>query len=258
MEDDPRMNRQPIDLGFILRQFPRFEFSMDDFEHRLRVQKFVYLLEAFDVYLGYEYSWYLRGPYCSTLAAAGFALDGFYGRIPASPCMRFSKPSVNERFGRFKEFISGHETDTDFLEMAASIHFLEKGGGLSRDQIFERVLNKRLPGFAEPECRKVQEYLEQWKLIRGVGNEASGREPWCAYGDKPGEEWFAEAPAVPESMDLRPIDKGIYHMLLDSKEGNEKIVLVGKDIFRPDQRRPLVDEITVEDKRLLGDLIERG
>ena len=252
------MNRQPIDLGFVLRQFPRFEFSMDSFEHRLRVQKFVYLLEAFDVYLGYEYSWYLRGPYCSTLAAAGFALDGFYGRIPKSPRMHFSKPSVHERFGQFKEFISGREADTDFLEMAASFHFLEKGGSLSRDQIFERVLNKRRPSFAEPECRRVQKYLEDWKLIRGAGNETSGPEPWCTYGDKPGEEWFVEAPAVPESMDLRPVDKGIYHMLLDSKEGDEKIVLVGKDVFRPNQRRPLVDEITVEDKRLLVDLIERG
>ena len=231
---------------------------MASFEHRLRVQKFVYLLEAFDVYLGYEYSWYLRGPYCSTLAAAGFALDGFYARIPENPRMHFSKSSVHDRFEEFKKFIRDRETDTDFLEMAASFHFLEKGGSLSRGQIFERVLNKRHPGFAESECRKVQEYLEQWNLIRGAGNEASELESRCVYGDTPGNAWFAEAPAIPESMDLRPFDKGLYHMLLDSKEGNEKIVLVGRDVFRPDQRRPLVDEITVEDKRLLVDLIERG
>lgn len=252
------MNRQPIDLGFILQQFPRFEFSMASFEDRLRVQKFVYLLESFDVYLGYEYSWYLRGPYCLTLAASGFALDGFYARIPENPNMHFSKPSVHERFEGFKRFVSGREADIDFLEMAASLHFLEKSGGLPRAQIFERVLNKRRPRFTESGYREVQGCLEQWKLIGGSGNEASKPESWCAYGDKPGEEWFAEAPAVPESMDLRPFDKGLYHMLLDSKEGNEKIVLVGRDVFRPDQRRPLVDEITVEDKRLLVDLIERG
>ena len=59
-------------------------------------------------------------------------------------------------------------------------------------------------------------------------------------------------------MDLRPFDNGFYHMLLDSKEGGEKIVLVGRDVFRPDERRPPIDEITVEDKRLLVDLIQRG
>ena len=76
------MNRQPIDLGYVLRQFPQFEFSMRYFDHRLRAQKFVYLLQAFNVYMGYDYSWYLRGPYCSNLAASGLALDGFYGDIP--------------------------------------------------------------------------------------------------------------------------------------------------------------------------------
>ena len=59
-------------------------------------------------------------------------------------------------------------------------------------------------------------------------------------------------------MDYRPIDKGIYHMLLDSKEGNEKIVLVGRNVFRPDQPRPPIDEISVDDKRLLVELIQRG
>ena len=231
---------------------------MAGFEDRLRVQKFVYLLESFDVYLGYEYSWYLRGPYCSTLAASGFALDGFYSRIPENPRMYFLKPSAHERFEEFKKFIGGRETDANFLELAASLHFLEKGGGLSRAQIFGRVLNKRRPRFTESECSKVQGYLEQWNLIGGPGGEVSRPESRCAYGDKPGEEWFVEAPGIPESMDLRPFDKGIYHMLLDSKEGNEKIVLVGRNVFRPDQRRPLVDEITVEDKRLLVDLIERG
>lgn len=252
------MNRQPIDLGFILRQFPGFDFSMTGFDSRLRVQKFVYLLQAFDVYLGYEYSWYLRGPYCSTLAASGFALTGFYGDIPEGSRMRFVSPGANERFERFKGFISGREADTDFLEMAASFHFLEKGGNLPRDQIFQRVLNKR-PNFSEAECRRVQSHLEDWGVIPGRDPPASGPGPGCAYGDAPCEEGsFAPASDIPDSMDCRPFDKGLYHMLLDSKEGNEKIVLVGRNVFRPDQRRPPVDEISVDDKRLLVDLIQRG
>ena len=250
------MQRQVIDLGFILRQFPAMEFSTDTFDGRLRLQKFIYLLQAFDVYLGYEYSWYLRGPYCSTLAAAGFALDGFYGAIPEGARMRFVSPRTNGRFERFKEFIGGHESDTDFLEMAASFHFLERGGNLSRDQIFQRVLNKR-PNFSEDECRRVQAYLEK-NVIGGAGAPASGAEGECAYGDAPCEGWFAPALEIPVSMDYRPFDKGLYHMLLDSKEGNEKIVLVGRNVFRPDERRPPIDEISVDDKCLLVDLIQRG
>ena len=257
------MNRQPVDLGFVLRQFPRFDFGMGTFDHRLRVQKFVYLLQSFDVYLGYEYSWYLRGPYCSTLAAAGFALAEFYGDIPASSNMSFSSSAVHGRFERFGEFIGGYEDDTDFLEMAASFHFLEKGGGLSRDGIFERVCNKR-HNFTEARCSEVRSYLEEWGLVGKPGTEPPAPAPApapdaeCGYGEEPCKGWFAQAPEVPDAMDLRPFDKGLYHMLLDSKEGGEKIVLVGKDVFRQDQRRPPIDEITVEDKRLLVDLLQRG
>ena len=251
------MNRQPIDLGFVLRQFPKFDFSMEDFNGRLRVQKFVYLLQAFDVYLGYDYSWYLRGPYCSTLAAAGFALAGFYGSIPEGSRMRFVSPRTNGRFEEFKEFISGREADAGFLEMAASFHFLERGGNLPRDQILQKVLSKR-PNFSEDECGRVLSHLESWKVVKGGSAPAPGPDAKCAYGDAPCEGWFVPARKIPDSMDYRPIDKGIYHMMLDSKEGNEKIVLVGRNVFRPDQLRPPIDEISVGDKRLLVELIQRG
>ena len=259
-EGGPGVNRQPVDLGFVLKQFPRLEFGMHTFEHRLRLQKFVYLLQAFDVYLGYDYSWYLRGPYCSNLAASGFALAEFYGDIPGGSRMSFSSSAVHGRFEKFVEFIAGREADTDFLEMAASFHFLEKGGGLSRDEIFEKVRNKRKPSFTESRCREVRSNLEEWDLVGrpGAGPPSPAPGAGRGYGEEPCWGWFAQAAEVPDAMDFRPFDKGLYHMLLDSKEGGEKIVLVGKDVFRPDQRRPPIDEITVEDKRLLVDLLQRG
>lgn len=95
-------------------------------------------------------------------------------------------------------------------------------------------------------------------VIGGAGAPASGAEGECAYGDAPCEGWFAPALEIPEPMDSRPFDKGLYHMLLDSREGGEKIVLVGRNVFRPGEWRPPVDEISVDDKRLLVDLIQRG
>ena len=249
------MNRQPVDLGFVLRQFPHLEFGMHTFEHRLRLQKFVYLLQAFDVYLGYDYSWYLRGPYCSTLAASGFALTGFYDDIPAGAAMRFSTPSVHARFKRFKEFIDGREGDNAFLEMAASLHFLEGKGGLGREEALERVAKKR-PEFTKEGSEEVRRSLEKAGFFSGRG--APAPEAECAYGESADCESFVEVPALPDDMDLRPYDKGFYHMLLDSKTAGEKIVVVGRDIFRPDQRRPHIDEITVDDTALLVRLIQGG
>lgn len=38
-------DRQTIDLGVVLKSFPEFRFSMETTEDRLRLQRFVYLLQ---------------------------------------------------------------------------------------------------------------------------------------------------------------------------------------------------------------------
>ena len=251
------MNRQSIDLGFVIRQFPDLEFGMRTFDHRLRIQKFVYLLQSFDVYLGYDYSWYLRGPYCSTLAASGFSLAGFYEDIPRRAGMHFLSTLVQDRFDRFKKFIKGRENDNAFLEMAASFHFLEGEGDLGREEVLDKVVRKR-PEFTEEQCVKVRSYLEKWGLVgNGAGRPAGGAGMGRSCGASTSCEAFVEVPALPEGLDQRPYDKGFYHMLLDSKEAGEKLVMAGRDIFRPGQIHPHVDEIAVDDMALLVHLIRR-
>ena len=159
------LNRQAADLGYILRQFPDLDFGMGDFEHRLRVQKFVYLLQSFDIYLGYDYSWYLRGPYCTQLATVGHALSRSYGDIPYDEAMVFSNPDVQERFEAFKEFIKGRENDNDFLEIAASMHILHKTSGLPRAGIVEKVAAKQ-DRFTADECNRIWGVMEEWELIK--------------------------------------------------------------------------------------------
>ena len=158
------VNRQAIDLGYVMRQFPRLDFGMGDFDHRLRVQKFVYLLQAFDIYLGYDYSWYLRGPYCTQLATTAYALSHSYDVIPRDQKMAFTNPDVQERFERFKEFIKGRESDNDFLEIAASEHMLRKTTEMPRADIIARVRAKR-DHFTVAMCEDAWEDLERWNLI---------------------------------------------------------------------------------------------
>ena len=156
------MDRLAIDLGHILRQFPDLDFSMSDFEHRLRIQKFVYLMQAFDVYLGYDYSWYLHGPYCTRLATVGYALTSIYDMVPYDKDMVFVNPAVQERFGRFKKFIKRRENDSDFLEIAASLHILHKACGMARADAVEKVASKR-DRFKGDRCNRV------WEEMAGCG-----------------------------------------------------------------------------------------
>ena len=153
------MQRQIIDLGFIIRQFPAIDFSMDTFADRLRLQKFIYLLQAFDIYLGYDYSWYLRGPYCSNLAACAFALREIYDKVPDMKVV-FSDNMVQRRFEDFRRFIKGRENDNDFLEIAASLHFLSKTTSQTSTEIIDTVVAKQ-PRFTEPQCREIYNLIKE-------------------------------------------------------------------------------------------------
>ena len=157
------MNRPTVDLGMILRQAPEFEFDMDTFDGRLRLQKFIYLLQAHDIYLGYDFSWYLRGPYCTGLATCGFALRDIYHDIPESVKVKFADAKDQLNFEKFLEFVKGKETDASYLEVAASIHILQKTG-MPESGIVNRVMAKSA-SFTKEMCEQIWDDLIKCKLL---------------------------------------------------------------------------------------------
>ena len=161
--DMSMVDRQIIELGTVLRQFPSFEFSMEGFNARLRLQKFIYLLQSFDVFLGYNYNWYIRGPYCSTLATCGFGLQDVYDQIPEGAVMEFADPTIQGRFSRFRKFIQGRETNTDWLEIAASIHMLNRLD-YDRDCVIQQVVAKQAR-FTREQVEREWAELERWELL---------------------------------------------------------------------------------------------
>ena len=133
------MNRESVELGFILKQIKNYDFSMDEFDDRLKLQKTIYLLQSYGVYLGYDFSWYLYGPYCSLLARAGFDLCEIYDLIPDD--VKFTDRKDKDNFTKFLNFINSK--DVYELEVAASLHYLKTGGKNYTDQhIIEKVVKK--------------------------------------------------------------------------------------------------------------------
>ena len=64
-------------LGGLLQRFGSFNFNR--WEHRLITQKLIYLIQnVLGEKLGYNFHWYLRGPYTSLLADDFSKLNSFY------------------------------------------------------------------------------------------------------------------------------------------------------------------------------------
>ncbi len=98
--------------------------DIKDFNDRLKLQKYIYLLQEFRVDLGFRFRYYIRGPYSPDLADAGYRLDYMKkeGLLDSEPV----KVMVDngDRVEEFKRFICGYRDNPKMLELLATIHFL--------------------------------------------------------------------------------------------------------------------------------------
>ena len=96
-------------LGGIVKRV-NYKFSMETFQDRLKLQKHIYLLKAFGLDLGYNYNWYLFGPYSPTLTKDGFEL---VKDTSSSEEVKFQKPENEKRFMEYLKFVDTKKDDAN-------------------------------------------------------------------------------------------------------------------------------------------------
>lgn len=154
------MSPDAFALGLVLKNLDNFD--MATFRGRLILQKTVYLMQAFGLYLGYEFGWYLHGPYCTTLTKHGFELRHVYRRVPHGS---FDDKTEQDRFSSFLRFMKGKKGDADRLEILASIHFLKKlHPRMHKSNILQKVQNKQ-SYFTKAQCTDAWRELQKAGLI---------------------------------------------------------------------------------------------
>ena len=162
------INNRVVDLGFILHQFPNFNFNVNSSKGRLGLQRFVYLLQSFDIYLGYDFAWYSKnGPYDVTLSAVGFALDTIYHKIPDKEYVKFHQDEKQENFERFKEFMLEHAGDDKYIEVVSLIHFWDyitpiKDVDRDMHDIIDKVSIDTKQD--KDKCMKIFQEMRRWNL----------------------------------------------------------------------------------------------
>ncbi len=156
------MNTEIINLGLILYNMDNF--SMSTFNGRLTLQKTIYLLQAFGVYIGYDFSWYLRGPYSSRLARDGFALQDIYRNFPTKTG-KFPEKKIQQRFVKFLRFMKNKKNSPDKLEILASIHFLKNVHSKMKKENILSIVEQKQSYFTKPMCERGWTELKQIGLI---------------------------------------------------------------------------------------------
>ena len=95
---------------------------------RLRLQKAVYLTQALGLNLGYHYSWYLRGPYSTSLTQDYYQLADLIaaGDKPDVELNTPSKQALNKVQGLLRKPVDVNLAVQHWYELLASLHYLTK------------------------------------------------------------------------------------------------------------------------------------
>lgn len=157
------MDRQTVDLGFVVRRSLDDRFTMDSAGGRLTLQRAIYLLHACGVRMGYSFTWYLRGPYCPVLAAQGFELRHIYGCIPRER-VEFASPLAQASFKKFLGLVRGKSADE--LEILALLHYLRANRpDLDADGVKGEVGNRGGRSFAAGQVARMWDELAGFGLV---------------------------------------------------------------------------------------------
>jgi len=126
---------------------PRMEY----FTERKRLQKLGYLLKSFGLDIPFDFSWYIHGPYSPGLTRLLYeTVEG--GIVETEPL----SGQENERVNRLKAFLGKDLTDSDKLELLASVHYLReiaRNVGAPADEIL-LFLKEKKPYFTEQEVQE--------------------------------------------------------------------------------------------------------
>jgi uncharacterized protein YwgA len=136
---------------------------MDSFNDRKKMQKIVNLMQEAGVQFPFNFTWYFRGPYSSSLADSLFAIV----RNNITDEERLSEEEIT-KIQRVKNFLGDKINSADYLELLVSLLFLKKRAvrvDASEEDVIE-FIRKNKPYFSEQEIRScltmVKRFEEQF------------------------------------------------------------------------------------------------
>jgi uncharacterized protein YwgA len=116
---------------------------------RLKLQKIVYLLQAYGMQLGYGYIWYKYGPYSHDLVSDAYAvLNSEKGRYKEKTKGWEFGESTKRKFEEFEKKLGDILDDAGRLELLASVHYLyshKKTDVSENEHEFVEAFKKRKP-----------------------------------------------------------------------------------------------------------------
>jgi uncharacterized protein YwgA len=127
------------------------EPRLDNFASRKQLQKLTYLIEAFGIFLGFRFSWYLHGPYDRRLTAVLY--DDI--REESDREVRDTFQNEDQIIKELKEFLGRDIHSSRTLELIVSLHYLDylgKKQNMQDEEIIDQLVSLK-PQYTKDEAR---------------------------------------------------------------------------------------------------------
>jgi uncharacterized protein YwgA len=163
LRDDEQSEAEYI--GGIVKRIGIFDPTefVESLDHRIRFQKAIYVIQAFDIDLGYSFSWYVHGVYSPALAETGYDLAEIYDSVTET---KFSDPEAEARFDRLLTFIEPLKNDTEALEIVSSLHYLrQRNPRLDKDTLIGWLIEEKDLEATVDDCQEKWGYMQDYDLV---------------------------------------------------------------------------------------------
>jgi len=136
------------------------EPRLDNFASRKQLQKLTYLIEAFGIFLGFKFSWYLHGPYDRRLTAVLYDDD----KEESARQVLDVYPNEDEIIKRLKEFLGRDVHFSRTLELIVSLHYLDYLGrrqNMKDEEVIDQLISLK-PQYTRDEARHYLKRIHQF------------------------------------------------------------------------------------------------
>ncbi len=147
--------------GVVKRIYPNFD--MTDFKNRLKLQKFIYLMQSCGLNLGYHFRLYLRGPYATRLARDGFDMPNFQ----ECGTLKFEKEELETIFSQLTEFLEDKKNNSETMEILGSLSLFHELFPSKTDEELIQMVQEKSPIFNESE-EQITKFLTELKRFEEI------------------------------------------------------------------------------------------
>ena len=115
----------------------------EGFDDKFEVQKIIYLAQEYGIPIGYDFEWYLRGPYCNQVAKDAHQM---VDTPEESKEIQLDEKKVAE----FGKILEPYINNTEWLEIASSLIYLrnEQHPGRELDEVVSSIFEDLYFGYS--------------------------------------------------------------------------------------------------------------